>query len=373
VDAANPHNRSRSAALRALARDPAVLAHLAKDLPWRAAYGRQPEAVDLTPGYTLVLPVPADLPVFLHLALQVAGRQDPQGRVETVVVPDHSTPQFDAAFEAARRNLDVGPLRLATTGWKGSAFRRLARSDPSKNYYMQIEAGTRTARTTHALLHDADLFIHDPGFLSRHYRRCADEGLACLGVSECWDAWLRDHGFGHVVATWELMLDVRWLRSFAAWEHRGRHAFLDGEWHGFDVTLYTQAVTPPERCALHDAEEHFEHFNWAISTYRHFHRGGDRPFFDSGFVLLLIRLLADALQPQSNGAGQSVDLPSIDQLVRGISDDSQPIAYTHAAAEQSYAEFRAKLSRILNGPLLEDGAAERIDRSLRPFDTAFAG
>jgi hypothetical protein len=351
-------------------RDPEALTHAAKNLPWRVAYRSWPPAGDLIPGYTLMLPVPADLPVFLYLALQNAALQDAKDRVETIVVPDQASVEFERSFALARAQFDVGPLRLTTPGRKAEIFRRIARDDPPKNYFLQIEAGVRAATSTHLLLHDADLFILDPRFLAEHYRRCAEQRLACLGVSPCWDNWLREHSFGHVVATWELMLDIGWLRSFAPWEHRGQHAWLDGEFHGFDVMLYTQARTSPERCRLHEVGDRFVHFNWVIGMYRQFRRGGVRPFRDRRFVLLLIRLLDDALRSRLPVHASPVDLPTVERLARGISDHTQPIIYSDIHRD-TYHEFRGKLDRILSSPLFGDATAEMIDRAIRPFDVAY--
>lgn len=358
--------------LTELLRDRHTLGQRVKNLFWRAAYSRWPAVEEVTPGYTLVLPVPADLPVFLYLGLATAAHQDPAGRVETIVVPDQMTPEFGAAFENARREFDVGPIRLVPVGRRSRLFRRIARNDPSKNYFLQIHAGTAAARTSHALLHDADLFIRDPGFLARHYRRCAEEKLACLGVSPCWDDWLREHGFDHVVATWELLVDLGWLRSFPPWKHRGHHAWLAGEWHGFDVTLYPQALTAPELCGLHDAGDGFEHFNWVICSYRHFHGGTERPYEDDRFVLLLIRLLADSLRPGDGAISRSADLPSVELLARGISDPAQPVTYRSEDARSYYPDFRRKVDRMLASPVFGDATADQIRSALQPFDLAFA-
>lgn len=370
--AANQRPDAQGAVLPELLRDRHALGQTVKNLLWRAAYRRWPAVDEVTPGYTLVLPVPADLPVFLYLGLATAAYQDRTGRVETIVVPDHMTPEFAAAFESARREFDVGPIRLVPVGRRGRLLQRIARNDPNKNHFLQVHAGTATARTSHALLHDADLFIQDAGFLARHYRRCADERLACLGVSPVWDDWLREHGLQHVVATWELMVDLGWLRSFPPWQHRGHHAWLAGEWHGFDLTLYTQAITSPERSAVHDAGDGFEHFNWVICTYRHFHRGGLRPYKDDRFVLLLIRLLADSLRPRDGSIWRSADLPSIEQLARGISDPAQPITYRSESARRYYPEFRRKVERMLAGPVFDDAMADEMRSALRAFDLAFA-
>ena len=71
----------------------AVLARL-KDTVWRTAFARWPPLHDTREGYTLLLPVPADLPVFLRLALANAAAQDCDGRVETLVIPDVPSAAF---------------------------------------------------------------------------------------------------------------------------------------------------------------------------------------------------------------------------------------------------------------------------------------
>src|SRR5438270_10821779 len=73
---------------------------------WRTPAGRRP------PGYTLIVPVPGDLPVFTELALAVGRQMDPTGRVETLVVPDAPHSATTAAVGRARPGWP-GPLRLA--------------------------------------------------------------------------------------------------------------------------------------------------------------------------------------------------------------------------------------------------------------------
>jgi len=88
-----------------------VLARL-KDTVWRTAFARWPPLHDTREGYTLLLPVPADLPVFLRLALANAAAQDRDRRVETLVIPDAPSAAFKLAYEEASARLDAGPLRL---------------------------------------------------------------------------------------------------------------------------------------------------------------------------------------------------------------------------------------------------------------------
>jgi hypothetical protein len=244
-------------------------------------------------------------------------------------------------------------------------MRRAARNAISSNHFIQLHAGLAATRSTHALLHDADLFIEDPGFMARHYRSCAARGLACLGVSPAWDEWMREHGFGHVVATWELMVDTSWVRSFAPWQHRPRVDCIAGERHVFDTMLYTQALTAPERCGLDAATKGFEHFNWVIGVYRGFQRAAGRPFEDDRFLLVLIRLLSDEF-----GVAPGM-IPPVEQLALGIESPAARVTYLERDTPRKYGEFRAKLERVLAGPLFGAQASERFAAELAPFERAF--
>jgi hypothetical protein len=351
-------------------RTPSALPEAAKERAWRTLYRRWPAAPDLTDGYTLLVPVPGDLPVFLRLALETHARQAPDGRVETIVIPDRVTPGLLREFEDCRSRVGLDPLRLVEIGRAGRTMSRLSGS-PANNYFLQIHHGLSETTTRHALLHDADLFLLDPEFSARHYRRCADRGLACLGVAGPYDGWLAENGYGHVVATGEMMVDVAWARSFRPWQHRSHFDKLNGQRRGFDVTVFTQAKSPPDRFEIEQEDHSLEHFNWAIGVYRTFQR--ERKYEDDRFLILLLRLLVDALEPRGpRGAGGSTtELPSTAELARGITDPSQPVTYRTALTREQYPEFRRKIRRVLASPLIDDGAAEAIERALAPFDSAF--
>ena len=52
-------------------------------------YGKwEPRLSVPVPGYSLLMPVPGDLPVFLKIALDVCGKQNHQHLIETIIVPD---------------------------------------------------------------------------------------------------------------------------------------------------------------------------------------------------------------------------------------------------------------------------------------------
>src|SRR5438067_2535771 len=232
---------------------------------WRRLYGRWPDVPPLEPGYTLLLPVPADLPAFLHLALANAAAQDPAHRVQTLVVPDAPSRAFSARFDAARARYDAGDVRLVAPGARGRLAHVAARNGSGTNHFVQLHAGIAASRTTHVLIHDADLFLDDLEFMATLHRRCLERGLACQGISP---APSRKPGYEHAVATWELMIETGWARSFPPWQHRPHEDVFAGERYIFDTMLMPQAQTAPERCMVDPGFTGFEHFNWVIGVYR---------------------------------------------------------------------------------------------------------
>jgi hypothetical protein len=351
---------------------PATLAGCARQLPWRLAYASWPDRPAApTPGYTLILPVPADLPVFARLAIANTLAQDPEGRVETIVVPDARSAEIHRVAGAAAAEFGTEQVRVVDIAPGGRRVQERATPSPHNNHWLQFATGAAAMTTTHGLIHDADLFITDSAFLARHYQRCAADGLACLGVSPAWDDWLREHGLDHVVATWELMFSAEWARSFAPWEHKSRPAWVDGEWHIFDNCLATQSRTAPSRIGLNEDDESFVHFNWVIGVYRHFQNHPGDSVEDRRFVLLLIRLLVDALSEQG-ATEEPIDVPSLDDLAGGIGRADRRVTYASDDTAAGFSAFRERLDRVLSGPLVESGAADRIRERLAPFERAFA-
>lgn len=337
---------------------------------WRTVYSRWPAAPLQSDGYTVLIAVPGDLPVFLELALAGFSQQDPNERVETLVVPDQMTPAFAACFERCAARFDWGPLRLVEIGSRGRALQWLS-TGPVVNHFLQIYTAAAAARTTHLLLHDADLFLLDRSFLVTRYHHCVERGLACLGLErDNGTDWYDRHGLGPVLATWELMLDVRWLREFAPGQLHGHHDRLRGLVHEFDTLDYVQARTRPERRGLLEAPTGFVHFNWTIIVYRHFQQAQGRPFEDDRFLILLVRLLSDALHAEPE---ERDDLPSAQELAYGITDSTARVTYRSAGLREKYAEFRRRLELLMNGPLADKGIVERVERTIAPFDAAFGG
>jgi len=184
-----------------------------KNAIWKAAYRNwRGAAAEEQPGYSLLLLVPGDLPVFLRLAADVCGRLDPTNQVETLVMPDRMVDGVEDVFHDVQRSWPHSKMRLVTMppldAWVAQRF-----PNPHTFYFLQLINGIRAARTTHVLLHDADLFITDRCMLRDHYDRCVAGDYACLGAEQVWDDWFR-HGCNHFVET-SRPIPVR---------HRDRHS-----------------------------------------------------------------------------------------------------------------------------------------------------
>ena len=332
---------------------------------WKTRYTWSPLPDDPIPGYTLLLPVPGDLPVFLKMALDVCSRQDLEHLADALVVPDHTTPQFEDRVADWTGSCAIRSLRLVKLQPQDRLFVEKL-NHPHLNYWLQLTRGVMATRTTHAVLHDADLVMTNPSFLKTHYESCLGRQLACLGVSPVWDPWFRQRGINHVVATWEMIFELSWWRSFEPWQHMGHDDTLNGEQHEFDITLWPQCKTAPERIGLRSEEKGFIHFNYVISAYRWFQQSTSS-VEDQYFRLLLIRLLIDAY----DAAGWRYELPELGDMIRGLTDPTNRVTYTDAATPQHYAPFRSKIRRLLESGLLDAHAVSVIKDGLAPFDRAF--
>ncbi len=333
---------------------------------YKMFYGRwgRPSA-SARPGYTLWLFMPGDLPFFFDIFLGVFAGKRTEHLVETVVVPDLSTPELRARFEAFRSAWPHGEVRMVD-------FRPLDRwltramHNPHTINWLQLVNAVNEARSTHGLWHDADLFVLDPDFFDAHYRECSGRGLDCLGLAPVWDGWYAEVGLPHVTATWEMIFRVDWLRQFAPWMHRGHDGPLKGEVHMFDSTLLPQALTPPEKVGRRGEAPDFIHFNYVICTYRNF-QNSKGSFEDEHFRILLIRLLIDAF----DSGGWAYDAPPVDDLVPGLTDPSRRVTYTSPKAAANFDEFRTKLQRLIESPILTPAQASKIAEGVERFDLAF--
>lgn len=336
-----------------------------KNALWWLAYGRWPAPAAAVPGYTLLLTVPPDLPVFLHLAIEVCRQQDLTHLVETIVVPDRFDRGFRQHFQAATATWPEGRLRLCEPTLLDRAVRPLLRK-PSLIHWLQLVAGVRTLRSTHAVLHDVDLFMLEPAFLRSLFETCRDGRLACVGSAPAPASapWARLPGFAHVVTLWELTFSAAWMREGPPTAMRPQNATLPQGKFWFETSLLAQARTDPRRIVRHRPAE-LVHFGWVIGGYRTFQRSRGS-FEDDQFRLLLIRLLVDTFGPRH----ESGELPLYAALVRGLSDPAAPVHYG-AAARTNYPAFRREIERLLRSDLFSTDRKSTLCRGLEAYDSAF--
>jgi hypothetical protein len=321
-----------------------------------------------TPGYSVLLAVPADLPVFLKIAMATINAQQNDGLIETLVIPDMPTDAFEQAYERAKAQWTNGPIRLVKLRPVERFITRRINS-PHTNHWLQMVNGAEAATSTYALLHDADLFITDKSFLAGHYAAMKQRDLACLGINPVWDKWYAENGLSHVTATWELLFNIEWARSFAAWMHRGHNGTVNGKEHEFDTMLLPQCLTPADRIARHQGDWGFVHFNYVICTYRWFQeadRAGKGPYQDEFWRILLIRLLADAYESSETEA----DVPGLAELEKGLRGESRRVDYRGDKARTEYPEFRAKLQQLIESGILDERKIRVLEEGIDPFDAA---
>lgn len=342
---------------------------MSKALVWKLARSRwqKPHPGPHAPGYSVLLPVPGDLPVFLKIAMSTVNAQDAAGLAETLVIPDVDSPDFERAFELAKRDWSNGPIRVVRLR-PIERFVTKRINSPHTNHWLQMTNGIEAARTRFVLLHDADLFITDRTFLAGHYAEIERRQLACLGINPVWDAWYAQNGLDHVTATWELMFDVDWARSFKPWQHRGHNGVVKGKAHEFDTTLLPQSLTEPSRISRHQGDWGFVHFNYVISSFRRFQdadRAGTQ-YADEHFRVLLVRLLVDAYQSTETEA----ILPSLAEIHRGLAGQGKRVHYRGENPPKNYPEFRGKLDQLMASGVLDERQVRVLREGVAPFDVA---
>jgi hypothetical protein len=330
---------------------------------WQLRFARWTRRPAQQLGYTLLIPVPGDLPVFLDLALAVCRTQAAETRLATLVIPDRPSEQVRRRVEEAVPTWP-GPLQeLPLAALDRAVLPRLG--DPGRNHGAQLIRGVAAAPSTHVILHDADLFLMDLRVHEDEFTAACERDVDALGVSPPWDPWYAAHG-RQLAATWELCARVDWLRAFPPYRHLGHDAVVDGERHTFDTTFWPQLHTDPRRIAVGEGlADRIVHLNYVISTYRAFQRRGG-PFHDDSFRLLLIRLFIDLFARPGDDYG----LPGLDELAGGLGRTGDPGVVVGYAAQDadSYRLMRDKLRAVVRGPWSDPERAARCLELLRSFD-----
>jgi len=299
--------------------------------------------------------------VFLELALAAAASQDSGHRRATMVIPDRPTPAM-TSIVASYRKTWRDDLSITLLPPPERWFLPIMKSG-SRNHGMQLIAGVTTCRTTHILLHDADLFPCSTDLLERQYLTCVERDLDCFGVSGVWDGWYETHNL-KLAATWELVARIEWLRSFRPYQHIGHLGEMFDESHVFDTTLMPQALTDPAKVDHAGMTDEFVHFNYVITAYRFYQRHGPG-YLDDRFLMLFISLMTDLL-----GAGRyGSALPMPAAMADALHSSSPAMRFPDPSiATETYERFRLKLEQVLTATWLPTDSVGRIQPIIEEFD-----
>ncbi len=334
---------------------------------WSLAYPRWRKPAPLSAGgYAFLILTPPDLHCWLDLSLRVLDRQEKAGLREILVVPDAVLPRFERYVRGKARTRGGIALRLVRMKPRDRLVRRMLGS-PSTIHFLQIVNAIESVASRAALLHDVDLFPLKPDFLCGIHRQMRHRLAAC-GIARPWSGydWSGLPGTGHLVATWEMMVDVAWARSFSPSDLRPRADVIDGRRCVMDTFLYAQRRTSPGRIRCLDAGGSIVHFGHVVSRYRQFERSSRR-IEDVGCILLLTRLLLDLF---GHGDGPCA-LPSYAGFVRALEGRHRRLYYG-ADARRSYPGFRGKLKALIDYPYFEAEESAQLLRRLAPFDARLA-
>lgn len=326
---------------------------------WKARF------TDTKTGYTVLVPVPGDLPVFTKVALQTILSQNTQHMVEVLVIPDQPSREYREMFEIILEKLESPSIDVRLV--EMSLIDKLTgKSSGSGNTYhfLQLINGIEHSKGSHLLFHDADLFLPPGNILRDRFEECLSRKLSVFAVNPRPGVYTED--CKHFVATWEMLVTREWLYRFKPYQMRGRLVKLKGKWHRLDTTHLAQFLSKPSEIQHHTLAQSIVHFSFVISIYRQF-RMSSKPFKDNNFNMLLIRLLVDAIDDSE----WQYNLPSLTCCINGLSGEDKYLCYTDPETAVTYPKFRKKLQSLTEMGLFGQNVIERIRRDIEPFDRKF--
>jgi len=164
----------------------------------------------LQPGYSIILGVPWHLRHLLPVNLQFLAQADRTHLRQVHVVLDRAQPGELENLRAASREFE-SELPLKFQCYRGLSGWIVERVDVSTFYNsMNCVTALSEMTTTHAVLHDFDLFPTRSDYFERIYRQMVARGLHYCGVE-----YTRYDGLSDtdgVLGTWGLGMDVERLR-----------------------------------------------------------------------------------------------------------------------------------------------------------------
>lgn len=170
-----------------------------------------PKLRDAEPGYSIILGVPWSLRHLLNVNLAFIAKTDsPSLRRIQVVFDRRKKPEADEIIRRARMEFPDLPLDFAFYGPIRGAI--IERVDVS-TFYNSMNCVTALSRieTTHAILHDFDLYPVIPEYFESVYQKQVAEKWHFCGLEQTFFDGLTSEDM--ILGTWCLGMDVAWLRN----------------------------------------------------------------------------------------------------------------------------------------------------------------
>ncbi len=346
---------------------------LVKSIMWEWLYPSWGKSLKgQSTGYSVVFPMPSDLPLFLGLAVDSLLSQDRGHLVEVIVVPDRSTRAFTeyACLELLRLKKAGIHASLVDMKSKEVIVRTCARNSPGANHFLQLYTGIRWSSGTAVLFHDADLLMLKKDFLEDHYQEFKQRKVSVLGLESARKIQRSDQ-IRNIAATWEMVSKRDWLTQFQPHMLRGgQRCHIDGIWRSFDTTICMQRMTNENEIGVRiteDIEGTFAHVMYTISTYRIFQSHKKVEFEDKWLALIWLRLLIDAYHPH----GLHYELPHFDEFILAAQGVSRRLKYSGEGIHKKISSLDRAINTIASGgAMLKQFDSDRLCSQWRGFREA---
>lgn len=310
------------------------------------------------PGYSLVLLVPSDLPVLLKIALEICNTQISEHLIETVVICDRPSKRMNGLLNMWAQRYTASPIRLVQPRLRDRmrSFNRRR----SMLLQFQLHQALDELQTTHAICHRPLCFLTRPDVLQWSYECSVQHHLAWMAIVPSFPLSTRNQPTLLHQLNGEILFNVDWVqRQQWANERSPRLAQSSNSWQ-FPVQGYHSPVL------LHPNRRPTIYFDAVLQTYRHFCTA-HKPFEDSQFQLLLMRLLIDAYDQ----SGFHYSVPLLEDLLRGTHDRTSPVSYLRPTTWQNYRSFRAQIQSLLEANCLDPMKAAILHDEIQLCDRTF--